>query len=101
MTNNDTNPAAATATDTLTATDAATVTGLPEAAPDTAAPHDKGATRNKGVRKDKREKTSTARRRTAKALAYFALIFTGLLILAEPWLLIPVAALVLAISLWD
>ncbi|MCX4908535.1 hypothetical protein [Streptomyces sp. NBC_00878] len=53
------------------------------------------ATKNKGTKKNR------AKRHSAKALAYFALIFTGLLVLAEPWLLIPVAALALAISLWD
>lgn len=85
MTNTDMNPATATAIDT----------DVLEAAPGAAAPHDKGSKKNKGTTKKK------ARRRTAKALAYFALIFTGLLVLAEPWLLIPVAALVLAISLWN
>ncbi|MGW3039820.1 hypothetical protein ACWC9T_07145 [Kitasatospora sp. NPDC001159] len=55
---------------------------------------------HKGTKKNKGTKNK-ARRRAAKALAYFALIFSGLLVLAEPWLLIPVVALVLAISLWD
>ncbi|MFF3689662.1 hypothetical protein [Streptomyces sp. NPDC002187] len=87
MTNIDMNPATATATATATAID--TETGILEAAPGTAAPLHKGSKKNK------------AQRRAAKALAYFSLIFTGLLVLAEPWLLIPAAALVLAISLWD
>ncbi|MEU6706123.1 hypothetical protein [Streptomyces wuyuanensis] len=77
-----------TSTDTNTAT--ATSTGFVEAGPAAAALHDNGP-----------KKKGKARRRTAKALAYFALISTGLLVLAEPWLLLPVAALVLAISLWD
>ncbi|MFD4721941.1 hypothetical protein ACFWOY_14480 [Streptomyces sp. NPDC058423] len=75
---NDTNPATATAT------------GILEAALAAAAPYGKSP-----------RKKSKARRPTAKALAYFAVISTGLLVLAEPWLLLPVAALVLAISLWD
>ncbi|MEU5539130.1 hypothetical protein [Streptomyces sp. NPDC020362] len=65
-----------------------------EAAPCAEAPHHKGSKKNKGTK-------NKAKRRAAKALAYFALIFTGLSVLAEPWLLIPVGALVLAISLWD
>ncbi|MFF4397077.1 hypothetical protein [Streptomyces sp. NPDC001480] len=64
------------------------------AAPGAKAPHHKGSKKNTGTK-------NKAKRRAAKALAYFALIFTGLLVLVEPWLLIPVAALVLAISLWD
>ncbi|MFJ9870229.1 hypothetical protein [Streptomyces sp. NPDC101165] len=59
-----------------------------------------GALRHKGTKKSKGRKNK-AKRRAAKALAYFALIFSGLLVLAEPWLLIPVVALVLAISFWD
>ncbi|MFJ3233697.1 hypothetical protein [Streptomyces sp. NPDC086787] len=78
MTNTETNSATATATALLGK-----------------APHDKEAKKSKGTKKSK------ARRRTAKALAYFALVLTGLMVLAEPWLLVPVAALVLAISLWD
>ncbi|MET8627317.1 hypothetical protein ABZW30_26790 [Kitasatospora sp. NPDC004669] len=65
-----------------------------EAATGAGAPHHKGSKKNKGTK-------NKAKRRVAKALAYFALLFTGLLVLAEPWLLIPVVALVLAISLWD
>jgi hypothetical protein len=76
-----------------TATD--TVTDTLEAAPVAEAPHHKGSKKNRGTKRNK------AQRRAAKALAYFAMIFTGLLVLSEPWLLIPVAALVLAISLWD
>ncbi|WP_406419222.1 hypothetical protein [Streptomyces sp. NBC_01614] len=64
-------------------------------APDTA------SKKNKGTKKTKGTKKSKTQRRAAKALAYFALIFTGLAVLAEPWLLIPVAALMLAIALWD
>ncbi|WP_406209040.1 hypothetical protein OG331_46275 [Streptomyces sp. NBC_01017] len=56
---------------------------------------DTASKKNKGTKKSKTQ------RRAAKALAYFALIFTGLAVLAEPWLLIPVAALMLAIALWD
>ncbi|WP_338677343.1 hypothetical protein V1460_33510 [Streptomyces sp. SCSIO 30461] len=102
MTNTDTNSANATTTAaTATATSAtvagtATATGsLLEAALDTAAPH------VKGLRKGKDPKKKAAQRRAAKALAYFTLASTALMVLAEPWLLIPVATLVLAISLWD
>ncbi|QKV90536.1 hypothetical protein HUT19_01050 [Streptomyces sp. NA02950] len=89
MTNNDRNPATATAT------------GILEAAPGTAAPHDKDSKKGEDSKKNKDTKKNKAQWRAAKALAYFALIFTGLMVLAEPWLLIPVAALLLAISLWD
>ncbi|MFG2126092.1 hypothetical protein [Streptomyces sp. NPDC048710] len=65
-----------------------------EATTDVGALHHKGTKKNNGAK-------NKAKRRVAKALAYFALIFSGLLVLAEPWLLIPVVALVLAISLWD
>ncbi|MGI5239391.1 hypothetical protein [Dactylosporangium sp. CA-139066] len=41
------------------------------------------------------------KRRIAKGLAWSAVAFTGLLILAEPWLLIPVITFVVALSLWD
>ncbi|MEU6218176.1 hypothetical protein ABZ845_11760 [Streptomyces sp. NPDC047022] len=95
MTNIGMNPATATATTTATDTATETEVSILEAAPDAAAPHDKVSKKNKGTKKNK------ARRRAAKALAYFSLVFTGLLVLAEPWLLIPVLALVLAISLWD
>ncbi|MEU6221679.1 hypothetical protein ABZ845_29885 [Streptomyces sp. NPDC047022] len=101
MTNIDMNPATATATATATTTAIDTTTGagtgisILKAAPGAAAPHDKVSKKNKGTKKSK------ARRRAAQALAYFSLVFTGLLVLAEPWLLIPVLALVLAISLWD
>lgn len=78
MTNTEVNPATTTAT------------GLFEA-----------VSLDKAANPKKNSKTSRARRRTAKALAYFSLIFTGLLVLAEPWLLLPAVALVLAISLWD
>ncbi|MEU8990617.1 hypothetical protein AB0C98_30100 [Streptomyces sp. NPDC048558] len=70
-------------------------------ATDTASKKDKGAKESKGATENRGAKKSKTQRRAAKALAYFALIFTGLAVLAEPWLLIPVAALILAISLWD
>ncbi|MFJ3229830.1 hypothetical protein [Streptomyces sp. NPDC086787] len=84
-------------TNTGTHTETATFTALLEKAP-----HDKEPKKNKAdAKKGKGTKKGKARRRTAKALAYFALVFTGLTVLAEPWLLLPVAALILAISLWD
>ncbi|MER7505500.1 hypothetical protein AB0L05_37600 [Nonomuraea pusilla] len=46
-------------------------------------------------------KKNKARRRAAKGLAWFALLFTAVLVLAEPWLLLPAAALLAAIALWD
>ncbi|NUW39591.1 hypothetical protein [Nonomuraea rhodomycinica] len=46
-------------------------------------------------------KKNKARRRTAKGLAWFALLLTAVLVLAEPWLLLPAAALLAAITLWD
>ncbi|MDI2125049.1 hypothetical protein [Yinghuangia seranimata] len=61
------------------------------------AANDTDAKKSKSTKKNKNK----TRRRVAKALAYFALVFTGLLVLAEPWLLVAVAALLLAISLWD
>ncbi|MGW6979689.1 hypothetical protein ACWGE1_09595 [Streptomyces sp. NPDC054932] len=91
MTNTDMNRTTATATTTTTTID----TGVLEA-PRAAAEHDSGPQKTKGTKK-----RSRARRRVAKALAYSALVLTGLLVLAEPWLLIPIIALVLAISLWD
>ncbi|MEU6070049.1 hypothetical protein ABZ864_37835 [Streptomyces sp. NPDC047082] len=85
-----------------TAIDTDTDTHPAEAAPATGAPHHhKDSKKNQRTKKNKGTKKNKARRRAAKALAYFALIFTGLLVLAEPWLLLPVVALVLAISLWD
>ncbi|MER7468294.1 hypothetical protein [Streptomyces sp. NPDC097981] len=90
MTNIDMKPETAIETGTGTGTGTQTF----EAVSGTEAAHHKGSKRNKG-------RKSRARRRVAKALAYFSLIFSGLLVLAEPWLLIPVIALVLAISLWD
>ncbi|MER7443684.1 hypothetical protein [Micromonospora avicenniae] len=42
-----------------------------------------------------------SRRKVAKALLYAALAMTALLVLAEPWLLVPVALTVLALSLWN
>lgn len=41
------------------------------------------------------------KRRVAKGLAYLALLGTAVLVLAEPWLLIPAIALLAAIALWD
>ncbi|MGW0807781.1 hypothetical protein [Nonomuraea sp. NPDC002799] len=49
----------------------------------------------------KKQKKNKARRRVAKGLAWFALLFTAVLVLAEPWLLLPTAAMVAAIVLWD
>jgi hypothetical protein len=40
-------------------------------------------------------------RRIAKALLYFSLIVTAVMILAEPWLLIPLGTAAVALSLWD
>ncbi|MFE9635815.1 hypothetical protein [Streptomyces sp. NPDC006463] len=82
MTNIDMKPETAIDTDTDTDTENAQ------------APHHKGSKKDKG-------RKSKARRRVAKALAYFSLVFSGLLVLAEPWLLIPVIAMLLAVSLWD
>ncbi|MFE5889668.1 hypothetical protein ACWCQZ_32595 [Streptomyces sp. NPDC002285] len=102
MTNTDMNAA----TDTATPTVIDTEPGIVEAALDATAPHTKGSKKYTGLKKNnlkknKGTKKSKTQRRVAKSLAYFALIFTGLAVLAEPWLLIPVAALMLAISLWD
>ncbi|MGR6921874.1 hypothetical protein ACU635_47160 [[Actinomadura] parvosata] len=47
------------------------------------------------------KKKHKARRRVAKGLAWFALLLTAVLVLAEPWLLLPAAALLAAIALWD
>ncbi|MFI6740190.1 hypothetical protein ACIBI9_45320 [Nonomuraea sp. NPDC050451] len=52
-----------------------------------------GPAKKGGKRKNKR--------RVAKGLAYLALLGTAVLILAEPWLLIPAIALLAAIALWD
>jgi hypothetical protein len=41
------------------------------------------------------------RRRIAKALAWVAVAMTAVMVLAEPWLLLPVVTLVVALSLWD
>ncbi|WP_229399280.1 hypothetical protein [Micromonospora okii] len=40
-----------------------------------------------------------SRRKVAKALLYAALAVTALLVLAEPWLLLPIALAVVALSL--
>lgn len=42
-----------------------------------------------------------AKRRAAKALAWTALGLTAVLVLAEPWLLIPVGLFAVALSLWN
>ncbi|MGW6737425.1 hypothetical protein [Streptomyces sp. NPDC055013] len=97
MTNTDMNAA----TDTATTTVIDTEPGIVEAALDATAPHTKDSKKYTGLKKNKGTKKTKTQRRVAKSLAYFALIFTGLAVLAEPWLLIPVAALMLAISLWD
>ncbi|WP_113702291.1 hypothetical protein [Nonomuraea lactucae] len=49
----------------------------------------------------KGKKKSKAKRRAAKGLAWLALILTAALVLAEPWLLVPAAAILAAIALWD
>ncbi|GAA0514235.1 hypothetical protein Ade02nite_89820 [Paractinoplanes deccanensis] len=41
------------------------------------------------------------RRRIAKGLAYVSLAVTAVLVLSEPWLLLPVLTFVIALSLWD
>lgn len=43
----------------------------------------------------------TRRRRLAKALAWTSLAVTGLFVLAEPWLLVPVLGYAIALSLWN
>lgn len=48
-----------------------------------------------------KSKKRRTRRRIAKGLAWTSLAFTALLILAEPWLLIPVVTFAIALSLWD
>ena len=48
--------------------------------------------------KSKKRKT---RRRVAKALAYVALAVSAVLVLSEPWLLLPLVMFVAALSLWD
>ncbi|MFC8848472.1 MULTISPECIES: hypothetical protein [unclassified Micromonospora] len=58
----------------------------------TAPPADQPATARKLARR--------RRRRAAKALLYVSLILTALLVLAEPWLLVPVATAAVALSLW-
>ncbi|MGP3921423.1 hypothetical protein [Nonomuraea sp. 10N515B] len=51
-------------------------------------------------KKNKKKKSKT-KRRMAKGLAWFALLFTAVLVLAEPWLLLPAGAMLAAIALWD
>jgi hypothetical protein len=41
------------------------------------------------------------RRRVAKGLMWFTLVFTAILVVAEPWLLVPIVATLVALSLWD
>ncbi len=48
--------------------------------------------------KNKKRKT---RRRIAKALAWVSVALTAVMVLSEPWLLLPVITLVVALSLWD
>lgn len=48
--------------------------------------------------KSKKHKT---RRRIAKGLAWVAVAMTAVMVLAEPWLLLPVITLVVALSIWD
>ncbi|MFF5217699.1 hypothetical protein [Micromonospora sp. NPDC000442] len=48
--------------------------------------------------RNKRRKT---RRRVAKGLAYVSLAITAVLVLSEPWLLLPLVMFVAALSLWD
>jgi hypothetical protein len=50
---------------------------------------------------EKPAKKSKAKRRAAKGLAWFALLSTAIRVLAEPWLMIPAAALLVAVALWD
>jgi fatty acid desaturase len=40
-------------------------------------------------------------RRIAKALMWFALLFSAVAVLSEPWLLVPVVAVAAALVLWD
>lgn len=48
--------------------------------------------------KDKKRKN---RRRIAKALAWVSVALIAVMVLSEPWLLLPVITLVVALSLWD
>ncbi|MEV0718969.1 hypothetical protein [Asanoa sp. NPDC050611] len=41
------------------------------------------------------------RRRVAKTLAWVAVALTAVMVLSEPWLLLPVITLAVALSLWD
>jgi peptidoglycan biosynthesis protein MviN/MurJ (putative lipid II flippase) len=49
------------------------------------------------ARKAKRRR----RRRVAKVLLYVSLIVTAVMILAEPWLLLPIGTAAVALSMWD
>jgi hypothetical protein len=50
--------------------------------------------------KPKKRKRRT-QRRIAKALMWFALLFSAVAVLSEPWLLVPVIAVGAALILWD
>ena len=41
------------------------------------------------------------RRRVAKTLAWISVALTAVMVLSEPWLLLPVITLGVALSLWD
>ncbi|MEU4830660.1 hypothetical protein [Streptosporangium sp. NPDC023615] len=49
----------------------------------------------------KKPAKNRAKRRVAKGLAWIALIGTAVLVLAEPWVLLSAAVLLVAIALWD
>jgi hypothetical protein len=51
-----------------------------------------------GEQKGNKRKT---KRFADKGLLLFALIFTTVLVLSEPWLLVPMGATAVALALWD
>ncbi|BAL93153.1 hypothetical protein AMIS_79330 [Actinoplanes missouriensis 431] len=53
------------------------------------------------ARPQQKSKKRKMRRRIAKGLAYLSLAITALLVLSEPWLLLPLITFVVALSLWD
>jgi uncharacterized protein YndB with AHSA1/START domain len=57
--------------------------------------------RTKAESRAAKRATKVRRRRAAKVLAWTSLGLTALVVLAEPWLLVPVALVALALSLWD
>ncbi|QAY68736.1 SRPBCC family protein [Xylanimonas protaetiae] len=57
--------------------------------------------RGKAEAKAGKRAKKARRRRAAKVLAWTSLVVTGLFVLAEPWLLVPVLTFALALSLWD